>query len=286
MAPWQGNHLWVFTSWRHGGIEEAVETAVALGFDGLIVKAHDGNPGDDSPEFAGQLEAAVQNSGGLSIGAWGYLYGPKYGNRQVDVEAEAIIATIEKGIDWYVIDAEAEWEVAGGAAAARRLMRAVRREHPDFPIGFSSFWNMRWHGKYPFSTFARYCDVVLPQVYYVLAKRKSADEISSMWTVTRRDFERLDVPIAPVGQLDGATTEQVEAFREAIGSTTPHSWWLWDQAARPQLEAAAGGGVDTDISPREHQRVVARMKALENKLNQIRSVLDTPLEDDSGGTLT
>jgi len=74
------------------GIDRAIDDALRLGFKGLMVKAHDGNPADDTPEFRRQVNTALERGKreGLTVGAWGYLYGPRYGNRQVDVEAQAM----------------------------------------------------------------------------------------------------------------------------------------------------------------------------------------------------
>jgi len=240
MNPWDGNQLWVFTSWKQpGGIERAVHDALQYGYNGLLVKAHDGNPADDTPEFRRQVDRALElgKPQGLTIGAWGYVYGPKFGDRQVDIEAQAIIDVLTWGVDWYVIDAEIEWEQPGGGDAVHRMMQPIRQAHPNAPIGYTPFWNTRYHAGYPYREFSQYCNVVLPQVYYVLGQRTTADRVQQMWNVTRQDFEALGLPVAPVGEFPGATEIQLQSFLTAIEGY-PRSWWLWDGAPAELLQLA------------------------------------------------
>jgi len=272
-TPWAGNHLWLFPGVP---LEKAIEDALEFGFDGVLIKTHDGNPADDAGHvYYGLLEKALrireQQSLDLIIAAWGYLYGPKYGNRQVDIEAQAVIDSIQQGPDWYVVDAEMEWEQPNAAEAVKRLMETVRERYPDYPIGYCPFWNTRWHPRYPYEQFSRYCDVVLPQVYYVLARRQTPERIQAMWRITREDFEPLGLPIAPVGQTHGATVEQIRAFQQAVGDL-PRSWWLWDGSTREQLAAA---GRSLDMVPRsEYEAALARARAAEQKLGRIARILE------------
>jgi len=272
-TPWAGNHLWLFPGVP---VERSIDDALTYGFDGILIKTHDGNPADDYKHaYHGLLERALkireQQRLDLTIGAWGYLYGPKYGNRQVDIEAQAVIDTIQQRPDWYVVDAEMEWEQPNAGEAVKRLMAKVRAQHPDYPVGYTPFWNTRWHPRYPYEAFSKYCNVVLPQVYYVLARRQTPERIRAMWHITEEDFGPLGLPIAPVGQTHGATVEQIRAFQEAIGAR-PRSWWLWDGSTREQLAAA---GRSLDMVPRsEYEAALARARAAEEKLGRIRAILE------------
>lgn len=280
-APWQGNHLWLFPGTP---LEQALQDAVTYGYDGVLIKTHDGNPADDSNHaYYGLLEQALrirqEQNLDLTIGAWGYLYGPKYGHRQVDIEAQAVIDSIKQGPDWYVVDAEIEWEHPDAPEAAHRLVRTVREEYPDFPLGYTPIWNVRWHQRFPHAEFSQYCDVVLPQVYYVLAQRTTPERVRAMWRITREDFEPLGLPIAPVGQISRqSTAEQVRAFQEAIGDR-PRSWWLWDNCPQEMLRLAGtdpngqAATVPLELyqqAQAEIQTLQEQLEALDQRLKQIR----------------
>jgi len=98
----------------------------------------------------------------IQVWGWQYVYGD-------DPTGEANIAiqrVQQLGLDGYIIDAEAEYQVAGKDAAARTYMAALRRSLLDLPIALSSFRFPTYHPQFPWKDFLEKCDLNMPQVYW------------------------------------------------------------------------------------------------------------------------
>lgn len=264
--PFAQNYLWVLRVQNCGGADIAVMIAKLLGA-GLLVKWHDGDPADDIRYgFQEQFRAILKEAqrAGVPILAWGYCYGNKYG--KLLKEADAAANSLLEGAAGYVIDAESEWEALGsdgkpvGSEWAKRFLDRIFSRVPGAKLAYSSFWNTRWHPRYPAREFSAGCIAAMPQVYYALAQRPP-ERVAEMWAITRQDYEPLGLPIYPVGEFPGATVEHVTAFLNAIGSR-PHSWWLLDRATPALITAAFPN----------HEQLRAEVDMLRNRLEQIRTL--------------
>lgn len=187
MTAWYGKHMWVWSiaSTCSGDLDAIITKARDIGASGVIVKSHDGsNVWDQFASTVGTLRAS-----GLTVGAWGYHYGD-----DVEGEAAAAIKSIEAGADWYIIDAEIEYE--GKHDQAKQLGEKLRAIYPNFPIGYSSFPFADLHPDFPYAEFSSFCNVALPQVYW----GELAPTVSVCLQKTFDLYAAWGIPVAPVGQ--------------------------------------------------------------------------------------
>lgn len=221
-------YLWIVDVRDCGGVEKAVEIARDTGF-GLIVKFHDGDPADDA-QFGFQdnfAKIAEQcHASGIPIVAWGYCYGNKFG--RLKEEAKAAATSLRRGAQGYVLDVETEWETPRSPQWAKQFMSILRDEVPDAEVGFTTFWNLRYHPYIPARALvAGGCCAVFPQVYYAAAGRSTLSSRKEMHAIMEEDFGALGkVQICPVGQLSPCAQDMVD-FMELVGRPA-YSFWLLD----------------------------------------------------------
>jgi len=224
---WDGKHLWIwYISQTESGNTSAMLTkAKELGLAGVLIKAWDG-----TNEW-GQFKWNVQlfKSHGFKVGAWGYCYG-----NDVQGEAQQAIKAANYGADWLVIDAEKEYE--GKQAEAKQFGQLLRAGAPQIPIGLSSFAITYYHKSFPYSEFAGFVNVMLPQDYWV--------DIG--WPVTTATLasmklgEAYGIPVAPVGQAYGRVTpKDIQMFVQdaSKAGASGVSFWSWQAASASQLNA-------------------------------------------------
>jgi hypothetical protein len=218
-APvWSGKHMWVWTisATMNGDVNRIIAKLKEIGARGVIVKAHDA--GNIWPQFRNTLQA-FKNAGFL-VGAWGYVYG-----NDVQAEFNAANDAITAGADWYVIDAEAEYE--GKQAQATQFGQLLRQAHPDFPIGYAPFPFPQYHKSYPYAEFSKFCNVVLPQVYW-------GELVPTVDVCLQQSFASLKqygLPVAPIGQAfvtpyvpTDDDYQKFESVSKQLGATGVSFW--------------------------------------------------------------
>ncbi len=125
----------------------------------MLIKS--GDAGRHWSQFSPQLVSALQ-ARGLKVCAWQFVYGD-----QPKAEARVGAASVARGADCLVIDAEGHYE--GEYAEASTYMAALRaRIGADYPLGLSSFPYVDYHPAFPYSVFlgpgaAQYN---MPQLYW------------------------------------------------------------------------------------------------------------------------
>jgi hypothetical protein len=119
-----------------------------------------------NPQFTPEVVAAG-HAAGLKI--FGYLY-----TTGANVPGEILMADyiFQQGADGLIYDAEVEWETVGGSAAARsalatQLCSTVRSNWPNKFMGLSTWPYRAVHPNLPYKEFAYYCDVIMPQAYWI-----------------------------------------------------------------------------------------------------------------------
>lgn len=118
------------------------------------------------PQFTPEVVAAG-HAAGLKV--FGYIY-----TTGANVPGEIAMADyiFQQGADGLIYDAEIEWETVGGSAAARsalatQLCSTVRANWPNKFMGLSTWPYRAVHANLPYKEFAYYCDVIMPQAYWV-----------------------------------------------------------------------------------------------------------------------
>jgi len=195
---------------------------------GICAKFHDGDPAGDKYGFQEKFAQLAAKCRPLNIPlvAWGYCYGDAYGN--LAKEAAAAVQSLDSGGQAYVIDAESEWEAYGCDQWAARFMQAVLRKTPGAEIAVTTYWNLRWHTRFPAKAFwLNGCSIAMPQVYYRLAQRATGGDRQAMHSIAAEDFQGAGYKsIHPVGEFSADVTDTLD-FLDIAGSG-PHSFWLVD----------------------------------------------------------
>jgi hypothetical protein len=129
------------------------------GMKWVTVKAGDGT--SIWSQFTTQLVNDA-HSAGLKIFGWSYQYGADPAS-----EANVAKAALAKGADGFIIDAEGEYErLANNAAAAQTFCESVRAAYPNHFLAHAPFPIVSYHSAFPYYTFGKYCDAVMPQDYW------------------------------------------------------------------------------------------------------------------------
>lgn len=156
-----GKGLWV---WRiseclDGNIDTIIKKCKDFDISYLIIKGGDGEKLWDqlTPDIVARIQSA-----GIKVYSWSYNYG-------LNPLAEAYVAIkcLDMGVDGHVFDAESEYEhLVNNAHAAEVMLQAVRAKHSDKFLAHAPFPIIDFHKGFPYLTFGKYCDAVMPQVYY------------------------------------------------------------------------------------------------------------------------
>jgi len=220
-----GNGMWIWELPKaEGGDPVAIAAkARAYGIATVFIKSADG-AGTFNNQFSPQLVAAL-HANGLRACAWQYVYG-------VDPLGEAAQATaaIQAGADCFVIDAEKQYE--GRYAQAQQYLAALRGQiGPAYPIGFTSFPYVDYHGKLPYSVFLgpNGAQANLPQVYW----KDIGDTVDAASALTLAHNRIYGTAIAPLGQAyNNPAPADVSRFRAiwAGYGSGGISWWSWQHA--------------------------------------------------------
>jgi Putative peptidoglycan binding domain len=217
----QGMWIWYVEKSEGGSIPRIVQRARRYGVGTVYVKSGDGG------HLWGQFTTSLVNAlhrGGLDVCAWQFVYGDN-----PVAEAKVGAASVRRGADCLVIDAEGDYE--GKYAAADRYIRALRaRIGEGFPVSLAGFPYVDYHPAFPYSVFfgkggAQYNQ---PQMYW-----------KAIGTSVRTVFEHTffynriyGKPIYPLGQTyGGARRGEIQTFRNFAASydALAPSWWDWQE---------------------------------------------------------
>jgi hypothetical protein len=233
-----GSGMWIWEVPKaQGGDPVAIAAkAHAYGVATVFIKSADG-AGTFNNQFTPELVAAL-HAYGLRACAWQYVYG-------VDPLGEAAQATaaIRAGADCFVIDAEKQYE--GRYAQAQQYLAALRGQiGPAYPIGFTSFPYVDYHGKLPYSVFLgpNGAQANLPQVYW----KDIGDTVDAASSHTLAHNRIYGTAIAPLGQAyDDPSPADVSRFRAiwAGYGSGGVSWWSWQHATDATWAAIGPAGV-------------------------------------------
>ena len=159
----KGDWVWQIASARASA---GASTNLALfqylknkGMNWVTVKAGDGT--STWSQFSTQLVNDA-HAAGLKIFAWTYMYG-------ADPVGEANVAkaALAKGADGFIIDAEAEYrDRPNNAQVAQTFCESVRAAYPNHFLAHAPFPIVSYHSAFPYYTFGKYCDAVMPQDYW------------------------------------------------------------------------------------------------------------------------
>jgi len=219
----QGMWIWYVSKSEGGSVPAMIARAKRNGIGTVYVKSGDGSTIWN--QFNRQLVQRLHR-GGIDVCAWQFVYGD-----HPAAEARVAIASVQRGADCFVIDAEADYE--GKYAAADLYMRTLRAAVGEtYPISLAGFPYVDYHPSYPYSVFmgpggAQYNQ---PQMYW----KTIGTSVRTVYEHTYLYNRIWGHPIYPIGHTyeapGNAALMLFRRFAASYGGQPP-SWWDWQETA-------------------------------------------------------
>jgi hypothetical protein len=165
------------------------------------------------------------HAAGLKIFAWAYVYGAN-----VQGEINVALNALSLGADGFIIDAEGEYErLPNNAAVAEQYCQAIRAAYPNRFLAHAPFPIISYHRAFPYVTFGKYCDAVMPQAYWYaigVSPTYMVEWLNREWRTWHSSLVGADTnaikPLAPIGQgWDALAPGEITAFVQALKTNTP-----------------------------------------------------------------
>ncbi len=226
----KGDWIWQIpqcqTALGVSSVQGIIDYEIARGMKWITVKCGDG--GSFWTQFNSDLITRAHNAG-LKIFGWAYVYG-----NNVQGEINVALNALNLGADGFIIDAETEYEVlVNNSVAAVQYCQAIRAAYPDRFLAHAPYPIISSHSGFPYITFGRYCDAVMPQAYWKDIGNTPASMVARMnseWRTWQNSLTGSDTnaikPIIPIGQgytsVNGAIAAgEVLSFINALKTNTP-----------------------------------------------------------------
>jgi hypothetical protein len=224
-----GMWIWYVSKSSGGSTSRIIARAQRSGIGTVYVKS--GDAGGTWSQFNSGLVSAL-HAGGLKVCAWQFVYGD-----HPYAEARVGAASVARGADCLVIDAEGDYE--GKYASASRYINKLRAKIGDaFPLSLAGFPYVDYHPGFPYSVMLGpgAADANQPQMYWKSIGTSVATNYSHTYTYNRI-FKR---PIYPIGQTyANPGTNGIKQFRRMALSygASGVSWWDWQETSGKEWAA-------------------------------------------------
>ena len=231
----KGFYIWKIPSCENGNAASIANAAVTAKLTHVLVKIADGTSKYNVSSTGTDLVPAVISAlkaKGIQTWGWQYVYGsaPASEGRVGGSRAKAL------GLDGFVVDAEMQFEKSGMSSAASNYMVELRKYIPNMPVALSTFRYPSYHSTFPFSTFLKYSDISMPQVYWEAA-HNSADQLTKSY----EEYMKLAptkpyIPTGPTYKVGSwaPTTKDLKLFMNmAVTKNLPAvNFFSWDECRR------------------------------------------------------
>ena len=229
----KGMMIWKIPSCEGGNAAKIADVAAASGFSHVLIKiANDVRPYNVDSEGNDLIFPVVDAIRAKGIQVWGWHY--VYGYDPIGEAKIAISQTRKFALDGYVIDAEAEYKLAGREAVARTFMTELRKGLPTKPIALSTYRVPSYHPTFPYVAFLEKCDLNMPQVYWMQAHNPDFDLKRSVTEFKAITPYRPIIPTGPAfGESGWAPTDaEVKVFLDTAKQLglTAANFFSWDYA--------------------------------------------------------
>ena len=262
----KGYFMWKAINCKAGRPEEIAAEAFAADLGHVLIKIADGvfryNVDVDLPAIVAALQAA-----GVTVWGWQYIYG---GNPAGEA-AIAIRQIQATGVTGFVVNAEREFKQPGMGTRARTYMQALRASVGDMPIALSTYRFPSLHPQFPFTAFLDFCDVAMPQVYWLY----SHDPVQQLARTLAEYYQLTTLPVIPTGAAWKqnswqSTAADCTAFLQAaeIAGCQAANFWSWDASQHlPTWQAIATYDWPGPAEPEPPEE--EDMSELSEKLDQV-----------------
>jgi len=222
----KGLYIWKVNNVEGGDPATIARRASQAGLSHVLIKVADGsrayNPGLVAPIVP------LLKDIGIQVWGWQYVYGNSY-FAEADIAAQRVK---ELALDGFVVNAEIEYK--NKPAPARAYMESLRSRLTGIPIALSSFRYPYYHRDFPWSEFLSFCDINMPQVYWLMATNPAEQLDRSL-----AEFETI-FPVLPIIPTGAAYTEygwrarpaEITEFLQRVRqkSLSAVNFWSWDYA--------------------------------------------------------
>lgn len=269
--------IWNIPQCERGDPLEIAGAAVNASLSDVFVKVADGpvkfgvySGKDVVPDVVKALKAV-----GVHVWGWQYVYGN-------NPTGEANIATSrikELGLDAFIVDAEQEFKKAGFAARAETYLKKLRADNPGVTVAFSSYRFPQYHMDFPWSVFFKYCDINMPQVYWLDAQN-SAHQTK---VCISRFREMSNLPLMPAGPAwkQGGwapSLAEIQDFERVCQESGIElvSYWSWEHCRRDLPHLWPQKPVEVIKDPAQDRLVAVEKKVgdLERVVNSLSVVIN------------
>jgi hypothetical protein len=192
----KGYFTWILSRTEGGNPAAIASLAKAANYTHVLIKISDGVVPFNIDYTTGIDYAMLVTNALKSVGikVWGWHY--VYGDSPVNEANQAISRIRQLNVDGYVINAEVEYKRPNRRVAARTFMDRLRSVLPNMPIALSSYRYPSYHPELPWREFLEYCDIAMPQVYWMKATNAGQQLERSV-----REYQAMTPyrPIVPTG---------------------------------------------------------------------------------------
>lgn len=216
----KGSWIWKIPQCEGGDATKIANVASSAGFSHVLIKIADSTTAYNVNKTTGAdlIPAVVDALRAKGILVWGWHY--VYGYNPSGEAAIAISQCKKYNLDGYVVDAEAEYTLAGRAAVARTFMTALRKGIPNTPVALSTYRWPSYHSNFPYIAFLEKCDYNMPQVYWMQAHNSVYDLTKSFNEFAAMSPARPMIPTGPAFKESGwaPTASEVKSFLDCAKS--------------------------------------------------------------------
>ena len=246
MLEGKGYFIWVLRACENANADAIATEAAKAGLSHVMIKVADADRIYNYDESLGldlvpPVVAALKARG---IQAWGWQY--IYGEKPLLEARKAVQRVNELGLDGFVVNAEVEFKASGMGQVATTYMKELRGSLPNTPIALSTYRFPAYHPSFPYSEFLQYCDINMPQVYWLGAHNSGEQLVYSY-----RQFQAISpwrefVPTGMACEVAGYPIPTVEEELEFLNQAKSMglkaaNFWSWQHARKlPDLWQAIG----------------------------------------------
>ncbi|MEX2143105.1 MAG: SH3 domain-containing protein [Anaerolineales bacterium] len=270
----KGVFLWQVKRVRSGDPRLIAGAAHNARLTHVLIKVADGTNSyniNNGVDMVPNLVAALRARG---IQPWGWQY--VYGKNPIAEAKKAIQRVKQLNLAGFVVNAEGPFKTKGMDKVAKTYMTELRKELPKLTIGLSSYRYPSYHLDFPFKAFLDFCDVNMPQVYW-MDMNNPGQQLQKSVT----EFRALmpNQPIVPTGSVFShgswsVTPEQLtEFFMKARALKLPGAN-LWEMATAREKAIWWRAICDYDwdsVPPHKEEKVNLPVTTLADPKLNIRS---------------
>lgn len=242
MIQGKGIYIWQLRRCDGGDMGKVVSRLKEAGMTHVLPKIADGVYTDTNGNWA-YLPALVDmcHKAGIQVIGWQYVYGANPTG-----EADRAITELRKQpFDGFVINAESQYrDLANNAQVAKVYCQKLRAVFPDLLLGLSTYRFPHYHPRFPFNAFLEYCDVNMPQVYWMGSNGTVPRQLADTITAYRPYLQKPMIPTGAAFAEHGWTaipSDQLVFVNEVKkhGLSGCNWWEYWEAYHRtPELGAA------------------------------------------------